>query len=101
MSVEAYSQFSGQNCAVFFTRPANYLKLKNEWYFWYNDHWAVCSYTDWMYNPTSMWAMTYYYDFGASPECGATDYATNGEGYEYDGGWHGGSVWSGSHYLPP
>lgn len=91
------------NCSITFDRPPNYIKLRYDWEKWdeSTSNWVVCAYVGWQYNSSTTWHFQLSYDFGSTPWCGSGQYATDTEGYELNGDWHGGAMWSGSHYLPP
>lgn len=92
--------FSSADCAVYWKRPVGYLAVAFDLYKWTGSSWALCRYTNWYYNSTDTSQFILYAYYGSSPPCGNGYYATYGGNFEYNGGWHGGWLWSGYHYLP-
>lgn len=88
-------------CQKNFSRSAGDIAVKYERYKWTSNGWRICTYTGWRNNTYR----TYYWSvYGAAPNryasCGRGYYGTTGYGYVYNGGWKGGTEWSGYHYLP-
>ena len=87
------------HCGVTWNRPDNHLALRVIYYYWTGASWHKCRDTDWTYNVGSQWKMEDGNDY-SSPRCGSGWYGTWTGAYVNNGGWHGGSVWSGYHWLP-
>lgn len=92
--------FGTVECSLDFDRPPGYLAVRWDWLYWTGSEWAVCAYYDWQYNSTTTHRMVLDYDFGSSPWCGSGYYGTSAGSSHYNGGWHGGYIWSGYHWLP-
>jgi len=88
-------------CYTEWTRPAGYIALQYQLYKWTGSQWAVCVGIPWHYNSTPAKKLTAFYNYGSSPLCGPGYYGTLSHGFVWNEGWHGGSLWSGYHYLPP
>jgi hypothetical protein len=83
-------------------RPAGYLAVRWYLYKWIpaSQQWAVCRYTRWGYNSKSAHGLVSTWNFGSRPPCGSGYYGVVTSGWEKNGEWHGGTIWSGHHYLP-
>ena len=86
-----------QQCAQYFPRPAGNLEAKFDNFKLVSGNWAICTATAWTLNTAEADVMTLQ-SYGADA-CGPGTYSTTGYGDEYNDGWHGGGVWSGSHDL--
>jgi hypothetical protein len=92
-------------CGGGFNRPAGYLIDRAVLYRWNGSAWAVCRDTGWVYNSSNVAGFTIWDewsvgDWGDPSPCGAGSYQTHGASFEYNGGWRGGWLWSGAHWLP-
>ncbi|WP_448601162.1 hypothetical protein [Thermoflexus hugenholtzii] len=86
-------------CSTYMNRPPGFMAQKVVLYKWTGSQWAVCWETPWLYNPIETWWIMFDTHFMNVP-CGSGYYANYGAHFEYNGGWHGGWIWSGAHYLP-
>jgi len=69
--------------------------------------WATCEQTDWVYSQSDgEFQVIVDEEWGSAAPCQPGYYGTYGVGFQwsYDtsqtGSWHGGSLWSGYHWLP-
>ncbi|MDQ1745764.1 MAG: hypothetical protein QOD07_27 [Frankiaceae bacterium] len=62
--------------------------------------WSLCEYSDWYYNQNTAYYMTIAGEMRGPSICGASYYGTLSMGKVNNGGWLGGSIWSGGHRLP-
>jgi hypothetical protein len=93
--------FQNTHCHTGWTRPAGYIAAQYQLYKWTGSQWAVCGGTPWYYNATSANKLTIASNDGSSPLCGPGYYGTLSHGFVWNKAWHGGSLWSDYHYLPP
>ncbi|MBK3571609.1 hypothetical protein [Streptomyces sp. MBT62] len=86
-------------------RPGGYIKTRVHLYKWNSvkKKWTHCYSSPWYSNTRNKHKIDLrvtYKGHGNGPGCGKGYYGTVAEGYVYNGGWHGGAIWSGYHYLP-
>jgi hypothetical protein len=86
-------------CGNAFARPAGYLTMKNQIYKWDGYQWTMCVDRAWVYNSTTTSSMQVLNNPGYLL-CGPGYYGLQTGDFIYNGGWYGGSLWSGYHYLP-
>jgi len=90
-------------------RPSNNIAVR-DYYFRLNSNpthnkafpqdWSVCEYSDWFYNQKSDYELIIAGEMRGPTICGDSYYGTLSVGDVNNGGWLGGSVWSGGHKLP-
>ena len=62
--------------------------------------WSVCEYSDWFYNQKTSYYLSIAGAMRGPTICGNGYYGTLSYGYVNNGGWLGGTIWSGGHQLP-
>lgn len=62
--------------------------------------WSMCEYSDWFYNQKGSYRLSIAGEMRGPTICGASYYGTLSIGDVNNGGWIGGTVWSGGHRLP-
>lgn len=100
VTAKYYYPIIGIQCYTEWSRPAGYIALRYTLLKWNGSSWAVCAGIGWYYNSVVAKKLTASYNYGTRPWCGSGYYGTMSDGYVYNGAWHGGSLWSGYHYLP-
>jgi len=90
-------------------RPSQNLAIK-DYYFRLNPNpkhnkafpadWSMCEYSDWFYNQKTSYRLSIAGEMRGPTICGSSYYGTLSVGDVNNGGWIGGSVWSGGHRLP-
>ena len=89
------------NCSLAIDVSKGHLRVRvqKKYWAWWNA-WETCYDTGWYYNPRSAWKLTVTTTFGSYPFCGARDYSTHTGSHVKWGSWHGGTIATGSQYLP-
>lgn len=98
-----YAQFTpwgDLHCGRNWDRPPGYIAVKYNNLKWNGSRWQLCTYTRWIYNPVTRHYHQTRVNSGASPPCGRGYYGTMAFSSVYNGGWYGGRMWSGYHFLP-
>lgn len=100
-SVESYNNYHWLGCSGNRDKPPGHLLVRRQWYKWNGSAWYVCNDSGNVRNATTTWTISHQRTF-TTAICGSGWYGTQAYGvvYENVGGWRGGSVWSGAHYLP-
>ncbi len=90
----------GFDCVYSFERPPGYIALHWTLYKWsaYSQIWLNCSSAGYFYNQNSTGHMSRERDWDYKP-CGSGYYSVVATGYQYNGGWKGGGMWSGYEWL--
>lgn len=94
---------TGENCGVYYSRPAGYLATRFIAQKWNGSAWSDCWDTGWYYSTAT--ADEWYVYASNSPDgpvCGDGDYRTYGFSYMDETGynnWIGGAIWTGSHHF--
>ncbi|MCW8384640.1 hypothetical protein [Streptomyces justiciae] len=95
----------GFQCTFPSSRPAGYIRTRIEFYKWNSSKkvWQLCwKNKGWWKNTRNAQQIDVgvRYKNGGRGLCGAGWYGTTAHGHQYNGGWHGGAMFSGSHWLP-
>jgi hypothetical protein len=85
-------------CDKWWSRPPGNVLLRVSFHRWNGSAWTLCAWTSWLYNQQSTFLLTYGYSFPRTP-CGSGWYLTLTEAYVYNGGWHGGRLWTDPHWF--
>lgn len=90
-------------------RPSQNIEIRDE-YFRLNNNpthnkafpkdWSLCEYSDWYVNGKTDYQITIAGEMQGPSACGNSYYGTLAAGKVNNGGWLGGTVWSGGHKLP-
>lgn len=103
--VAAWEDLLGAQCLFPSYRPRGYIRTCIEFHKWNSSkkRWELCwKNKGWWKNTRNAQQI----DVGVRYKnkgmglCGAGWYGTTAHGHQYNGGWHGGALFSGSHWLP-
>lgn len=95
-----WTPWGGVNCGQRqATAPAGQLALRLELWKWNGSEWNLCATSDWDYNETRTNDYNILAVIEDGPPCGRGWYGLNTYGYEYNGEWHGGIIYSGDFYY--
>jgi hypothetical protein len=94
---DSYALTAGCGQAV--NKPANNIAVRVQLQKWNGSAWTVCRDSNFLYNTVTTWGWIVTWDFGGDHPCGGGYYGTFTGAFEYNGGWHGGWVWSGYRYC--
>jgi hypothetical protein len=95
-----YTTRGDLHCGRRWDRPPGYIAARYNNYKWSGQRWQVCTHTSYRYNPQTRHYHQVRVNSGTRPPCGRGHYGTTAFSYVNNGGWYGGTMWSGYHYLP-
>ncbi|MGI5485045.1 hypothetical protein [Streptomyces lavendofoliae] len=103
--VAAWERTPISQCTYPSWRPGGYIRTKAELWKWLpaQNRWSKCYQTGWFYNTKTKQQISLQVTYKGGVKggkCGPGYYGTVAYGHQNNGGWHGGAIWSGYHYLP-
>jgi hypothetical protein len=90
-----------EDCSEDWPQIARYLAARPKLWKWTNQGWALCKRGSWTFNSTTTATLVKDRYYGTTTPCANGWYGTDGGGYiNFNGGWVGGWMWAGCHWLP-